>query len=483
MLPDNKRLIVISNRLPVAIYKDSGAWKVKPSPGGLVTALAPIIRRTKGIWIGWPGCGTEAPVDSLLEEYNRRQETSLQPVSISTDEAEQYYRGFSNKTIWPLFHDLIGHFSFDQANWDTYVKVNRRFAEAIAETAQPDDFIWVHDFHLLLVGQMLREMHVSHRLNFFMHIPFPSVDIFRRLPRKTALLQAMLEYDHIGFQTPADRRNFVQCVKWLIPESSRTTRKRQSIIRFGRREVMLGYYPISIDFDEFNGGAHSKDVDEAAWYLKENHLGRKMVLGLDRLDYTKGIPERFLAFERMFEKYPDTRGKISLIQVVIPSRLKVADYQTLKDQLDSLAGRINARFSQHGWTPIHYHFRELGRTQLLGHYRACEIALITPLRDGMNLVAKEYCASSIDNNGVLILSEFAGAAAQLARGALIVNPFDLERTADSIYTAFRMSPEERRRRMKILRSEVRRNDVKRWVNWFFSSHHQEREKEEVISSS
>ncbi len=472
----------MSNRLPVAINEHEGTWKVKPSPGGLVTALAPIMKRTGGVWIGWPGCGAETPADRLLAEHSLTQEYTLKPVSVSNDEVEKYYRGFSNKTIWPLFHDLLGHFSYDQSSWESYIRVNRRFAEAVADTAGPNDFVWIHDFHLLLVGRMLREMHVSHYLNFFMHIPFPSVDIFRRLPRKTPILQAMLEFDHIGFQTPADRRNFVQCVKWLIPETKRTARKRQSIIQYGRREIKLGYYPISIDFDEFNGGAHEREVDEAAWYLKENHKGRMMVLGLDRLDYTKGIPERFLAFERMLEKYPDNRGKISLIQVVIPSRLKVSEYQALKIELDTLSGRINARFSQHGWNPIHYHFRELGRTQLLGHYRACEIALITPLRDGMNLVAKEYCASSIDNDGVLILSEFAGAAAQMSRGALIVNPFDLERTADAIHRAFIMAPEERRRRMKLLRSEVRRNDVKHWVNWFFGSHGQTEVGQEMISS-
>jgi trehalose 6-phosphate synthase len=309
------RLVVVSNRLPVAIHKDGQRWQVKPSPGGLVTALAPIVRRTAGIWIGWPGCGSEAPAEELLREYSNSQEYLLKPVSVTTEEIERYYRGFSNKTIWPLFHDLLGHFSFDQDNWETYLKVNHRFAEVIAETVDPDDFIWIHDFHLLLVGRMLREMHVSHYLNFFLHIPFPSVDIFRRLPRKTELLQAILEYDHVGFQTPADRRNFVQCIKWLIPETKRFARKRQSIIQYGRREIMLGYYPISIDFDEFNGGAHSKEVAEAAWYLKENHSDRMMVLGLDRLDYTKGIPERFLAFERMLEKHPETRGKISLIQV------------------------------------------------------------------------------------------------------------------------------------------------------------------------
>jgi trehalose 6-phosphate synthase len=468
----SKRLIVVSNRLPVAIGKEGDEWVVKSSPGGLVTALAPIIKRTKGTWIGWPGCSTEAPAETLLDEYCKTQDYDLRPVIVTEEEIAKYYRGFSNRTIWPLFHDLIGNFSFDLGNWNTYMDVNKRFAQAVAEVAEPNDFIWIHDYQLLLVGHYLRELRPDYYLNFFLHIPFPSVDLYRRLPWKTELLEAVLDYDHIGFQTPADRRNFIQCVKWLIPEATRIVRKRRSIIKYSRREIKLGYYPISIDFNEFSEGAKVKEVDDAAWYLHENFAGQTLVLGLDRLDYTKGIPERFLAFERMLEKYPDTIGKISLVQIVIPSRLKVGDYQELKKNLDSLAGRINSRFSRHGWTPINYQFRELDRAQLLGHYRACEIALITPLRDGMNLVAKEYCASSIDNNGTLILSEFAGAAAQLAKGAIMVNPFDVDGTADAIYAALLMDHNERHRRMKILRSEVKRNDVSRWVNWFLGSEKQ-----------
>lgn len=464
----DKPLIVVSNRLPVAIFKEDDRWQVKPSTGGLVTALSPIISQTNGMWIGWPGCPDDAPAEELLKEYSQQLNYQVKPILISKDEIEKFYLGFSNNSIWPLFHDLLGHFSFKYDEWNTYVEVNRRFAEVIANTARPDDLIWVHDYHLLLVGHFLRELGVTNRLNFFLHIPFPSYDLYRRLPWKNELLQAVLDYDHIGFQTPSDRRNFIQCVKWLTPEAVRTVKKRLSFINYNKHTSKLGYYPISIDFDEFNEGAKAREVADAAWYLHENLNSKTLVLGLDRLDYTKGIPNRFLAFERMLEKYPETVGKISLIQVVVPSRTKVHDYQVLKSELDTLAGRINGRFSRHGWIPIHYQFREMDRTQLLGHYFACEIALITPLRDGMNLVAKEYCASTIDDNGVLILSEFAGAAAQMAKGALIVNPYDLESTADAIYAAYIMNPEEKQRRMRILRNEVKRNDVRRWVNWFLS---------------
>lgn len=464
------QLVVVSNRLPVAIYKDDAdEWHVKSSPGGLVTALDPIMRQSKGVWIGWPGCSSEAPAEQLLISHSEEKQYTLVPVPVTEKEIAKYYRGFSNRTIWPLFHDLLGYFSFDLDNWRVYLEVNKRFAEITARSIDDHAFLWIHDYQLIYVGHFLREMGVKHKLNFFLHIPFPSVDLFRRLPWNQDLLQAMLKYDHLGFQTPADRRNFISCVKWLLPEAKRVVHKRQSVIKYDGREILLGYYPISIDFKEFNDLAKTKEVSEAVWYLRENTKAKSIVLGLDRLDYTKGIPERFLAFERMLEKYPDTAGELSLLQVVIPSRLNVPDYQDLKSQLDGLAGRINARFSRQGWTPIDYQFRELDRVQLVGHYLACDIALVTPLRDGMNLVAKEYCAGNIHNDGVLILSEFAGAAPQLAKGALMVNPFDLEGTADAIYAAYLMPKEERQRRMRTLRSEVKRHDVKHWVDWFLGS--------------
>ncbi|MFQ6007411.1 MAG: trehalose-6-phosphate synthase, partial [Candidatus Zixiibacteriota bacterium] len=302
--------------------------------------------------------------------------------------------------MWPLFHDLLGYCTFDAAKWNMYIEVNRKFAKAIAEQVEPDTFIWVHDYQFMLVGHFLREMNVDRKINFFLHIPFPSRDLFRRLPWKNEIMQSLLEYDSLGFQTQHDRHNFIQCVKVFVPGSTVKTYTRESIVSYEGRTIKLGHYPISIDFDEFNQGAKTKEVADAAWFIHENLPGRKLVLGLDRLDYTKGIPERFLAFERMLEKYPSVHGKICLIQIVVPSRLKVPEYRELKESLDRLAGRINSRFSCHGWVPIHYMFRSLDRIQLLGHYRACEIALITPLRDGMNLIAKEFCASSVDNNGI-----------------------------------------------------------------------------------
>ncbi len=466
-----RRLLVVSNRLPVTIDRDDSGWKVQAASGGLITALAPVMRQNQGMWVGWPGCGPEAPVESLLEEYRERLHYDLRPITLTDEQVKKFYRGFANRTIWPLFHDLLGHCSFDAGEWTVYGEVNRYFAETAARLVEDNSYIWIHDYQLLLVGYFLRQLGVGREIGFFLHIPFPSRDLFNRLPWKNDVLLAMLHYDHLGFQTTRDHRNFIQCVRAFLPEATVKAYKRESVVMYDGRHIRLGTYPISIDFNEFNEGAKANEAAEAAWFVHENIRSRILVMGMDRLDYTKGIPERFQAFERMLEKYPDVHGQVSLIQIVVPSRLHVPEYEDLKEHLDTLAGRINGRFEKHGWVPLHYIFRSLDRIQLLGHYRACEIALITPLRDGMNLVSKEYCASSIDNNGVLILSEFAGAAEQLAKGAIVVNPYDIEGTADAIYSAFIMDTEERHRRMRMLRSEVRRHDVKKWIEAFLGARH------------
>jgi trehalose 6-phosphate synthase len=481
MVEINKQLVVVSNRLPVAVEETDNGWAVRPAPGGLVTALAPTMREAQGLWIGWPGCTDEVPADRLLADLEGF-DYNLKAVGLSEEEIARYYRGFSNKSLWPLFHDLLGHFSFSTENWLTYIDVNRKFAETVAASAGEDSIIWVHDYQLMLVGQFLRQMGLQQQLNFFLHIPFPSPDLYRRLPVSREIMEGLLEYDHVGFQTARDSRNFIQCVKWYAPESRRLSYKRQSRIRHAGRNVKVGHYPISIDFREFAEEANSPSVAEASWYLHENLRSRTLVLGLDRLDYTKGIPDRFRAFERALEKYEELRGNISLIQIVVPSRLYVSEYQDLKKDLDELAGRINGRFAQHGWVPINYQFRNLDRVQLLGHYRACEIALITPIRDGMNLVAKEYCAAQVDNKGVLILSDFAGAAQQLGKGALLVNPYDTDGVADAIYAAHIMPPEEREQRMKALRTEVKRTDVRRWVRWFLAEEEREARLNEHVES-
>jgi len=467
MVSATKQLLIISNRLPIEIEQEKGNWTVKSSPGGLVTALSPMMRRSRGTWIGWAGCPDTVPAQKMIDEIPDK-EFNLTAVDLSLDQVEKYYRGFANKSIWPLFHDLLGHFSFDSENWQVYQDVNRLFASVIMKTKSDDSFVWIHDYQLLLVGKYLRQLGSVEYLRYFLHIPFPSPDLFRRLPHYKEVLTALLDYDMIGFQTLQDKNNFIQCVKDYISEAEKVSDGRKVVIKIRRREIHLGNFPISIDFDEFNEGAAKEVVEKAAWYLRENMNAEKIVLGLDRLDYTKGIPERFLTFEKLLRKYPEFIGKVSLLQVVIPSRLNVPDYQLLKNELDTLSGRINGEFTQHGWIPIHYVFRSLDRIQLLGHYRASDIALITPLRDGMNLVSKEYCASSIDNDGVLVLSKFAGSAKQLGKAAILVNPYDTESTADALNIALNMSEEDKVKRMKILRSEVKRNNVQRWINWFIN---------------
>lgn len=470
MLGSGKKLVIVSNRLPVVIERGEEGTRVVAGSGGLVTAMAPVMERAGGCWIGWPGPeGQPGDVAGLVAEFASHHAFDLNPVSLTAEEIHKYYTGFSNQTLWPLFHMHLGHCRFEREDWLAYQDANQRFAEAAAERAAEDSVIWVHDYHLLLVGERLRRLGVKRPLAFFLHIPFPSADLFRRLPWKHSIIRAMMEYDLIGFQTLRDRRNFVDCVREYAGDVKVETGRRQSLIAHGGRVVRAGHFPISIDFDDFDRAARSPEVRAEAERFRAEFPCQCVMMGLDRLDYTKGITERLLAFERALLKYPELQGNICLIQFLIPSRVEVPDYAAQKRQLDELVGRINGNFSRIGWTPLHYRFRSLSRTELVARYLASEIALVTPLGDGMNLVCKEYCASQTGLRGALILSEFAGAADRLERGALMVNPYDCEGVADAIHRAFRMGPEERERRMTHLRSEVKRNDVHGWARWFLES--------------
>jgi trehalose 6-phosphate synthase len=455
--------------LPVSIKSSEGQREIRPGAGGLVTALAPIVRNTGGVWIGWPGCELTSEVQDLIRNYNIEKSFDLKAVNLTEEEVQNYYLGFSNEALWPLFHDLLGQCMFEGVHWEFYKNVNRKFAEKIVEVAQPGDLIWIHDYHLILVAHYLRQMNVDHPLAFFLHTPFPGYDLLRRLPWKDQILGGLLDFDLVGFQTLRDRRNFCRSSKEFMPELDIKAFYRHSIVRYGRREIKVGNFPISIDFSEFSDCAQSEEVEREANFLKNKCQSKSLMLGVDRLDYTKGIPERFLAYERALEKYPELRGNICLLQLAVPSRSHLSAYQDIRETLEWMVGRINGRFSEFGWQAIQYIYRSVSRTELLGFYRACDIGLLTPLRDGMNLVAKEFCASTVDNNGVLILSEFAGASEQLAKGAIMVNPYNREETADAIYRAYTMDLEERAKMMTVLRSEVKRNDIFRWVEWFLSS--------------
>ncbi len=466
-----ERLVVVSNRLPVVLKRSgSDTWQITPGSGGLVTAMGPVLRNRGGMWIGWPGlasedCPDEESLGRLLTEGGSRSGYALKYVYLDRDEIDRYYYGFANEILWPLFHDLFPQCNFDPVYWEAYEGVNCKFARCVVEHAGKNDYVWVHDYHLILVARELRRMGLGHRIGFFLHVPFPPLDIFLKLPWRFQILEALLEYDLIGFQTVRDRRNFIGCIRALLGYKVKGRGQIGSII-MNDREVHVGAFPISIDFKEFSDLARSGEVADQAWIVHANLPKMQLILGVDRLDYTKGIPHRLLAFDNALTRYPELRRKVTLIQVVVPSRREVEEYEKLKQEIERLVGEINGKYTEVGWSPIHYIFHTLTRTELVAYYRTCEIALITPLKDGMNLVAKEYCASSIEDNGVLILSEFAGAAAQLYQDALLVNPYDRQGVADAIYKAFSMNEEQRRERMRRLRNQIRRHDIIDWVDSF-----------------
>lgn len=464
--------MIASNRLPVILERDEeDRWKATPSSGGLVTALAPLMKDRGGLWIGWPGIADvpEAELQTAVSEAGTVLGINLAQVHLSEEEKDNYYAGFSNEILWPLFHDLAGRCNFDPDYWAFYQKINRKFADKALENLKPDDYIWIHDYHLMLVGQALRDKGFEDRIGFFLHNPFPSPDIFQQLPWGFEILKALLAYNLIGLQTMRDQRNFIQCVRKHMMETQVEGSGQILTLRFNNREVRVGAFPIGIDYEDFAASAARRQVAETSWYIHEKMPNRQIVLGIDRLDYTKGIPERLKAFRYALAEYPELRGNIVLVQVVVPSRRSIPEYEELKAEIERLVGEINGAFSRFDWIPIQYFFRSLGRDELLAYYRTAEIGLITPLKDGMNLIAKEFCAASLESKSVLILSESAGAADQLHEGALMINPYDQKGVAEAILRAFKMSSAERSERMNRLRRIVRESDITWWLNSFLKA--------------
>jgi trehalose 6-phosphate synthase/phosphatase len=461
------RLVVVSNRLPISLTRaKEGKWQVEPSLGGLVTALGPVLRDRGGLWIGWPGIGEEVDLEDLPLLGDSRIGHAIKPVTLTEEEIEGYYFGFSNEILWPLFHDLQNFCNFDPAYWKTYQSVNRKFAQVIAQSARENDYIWVQDYHLMLVARELRGLGAECRIGFFLHTPFPPLDIFLKLPWRYQILKALLEYDLLGFQTTRDRNNFVHCLEALIRGVQHDARRQVSTITSPGRKIKVGRFPVSIDFRDYARRASDELVANRVKDLHEAMTGRQIILGVDRLDYSKGIPEKLKAFRHALERFEDLHGKVTLVQVAVPSREDIPRYQELRDQVEGLVSEINGQFTRWGWVPIHYMYRNLERIELVAYYRAADIALVTPLKDGMNLVAKEYCAANRDKNGVLVLSEFAGAATQLRGNSLLVNPYDIEGVANAIYRAYKMDADERRSRMGRLRKAVRTRDIFWWVDSF-----------------
>ncbi len=471
MSHSSPRLVVVSNRLPVALSRSAGGWRVEPGAGGLVTALAPVLKDRGGKWIGWSGlAGLAEELEGLTElfaDYSSKAGYDMHPVCLSEEEVEGYYDGFANEIAWPLFHDLQTRCNFEPAYWRAYLAVSGRFAEVVATNSTPEDFVWVHDYHLVHVGAELRARGLQRNMGFFLHIPFPPPDIFLKLPWRGELLRALMSYDLVGFQTLRDRRNFVQSMTALGPETAISGRGAVVTARFGERRLRLGNCPISIDSVAFARTARKPEVKRHAAEIRAALKDRWLILGGDRLDYTKGIPQRLRALREALRRYPDLRERVNFIQIVVPSRERVEQYSALKNEIEQLVSRINGEFTTPGWVPVHYLFTNLPREDLVAYYLAADVCLVTPLRDGMNLVAKEYCASNVTERGVLVLSEFAGAASQLQRnGVLLVNPHDIEGMAHVINEALRMPVDERRQRMRRLREHVKQFNIFKWVDDF-----------------
>jgi alpha,alpha-trehalose-phosphate synthase [UDP-forming] len=467
------QLINVSNRLPVEIKTRSGHPRLSRSSGGLATALDSVWRGQHGVWIGWAGAGADSPAaDALLQKAAHGRPYTFKPVAISREEISRYYSGFANEIIWPLFHDMSSRCDFDPENWEVYQRVNRRFAQATAEIATVKDVIWAHDYHLMLMGRYLREAGSPARAGFFLHIPFPSPDMFEKLPWRKSILRSLLQYHLLGFQADRDRYNFLSCLERILPEASvdrgELDQGAVSVALDGHRTA-VGTFPISISFEEFASHAASHQVETAAKQLRHELTQRFLVLGVDRMDYTKGIPERLKAFRILLRRFPELRQRVTLMQVVVPSREEIFNYKELRREVELLVSQINGEFTESGWVPIHYMHRSLTRRQLLTYYRAADILLVTSLKDGMNLVAKEFCAAQVDECGVVVLSEFTGAAAELQHGALVINPYDLTAMAEAIHRACVMPVEEKRSRMRLLRDVVRTHNVQTWADAFLSA--------------
>ena len=466
----NSHLVLVSNRLPVdRVETGDGRIEWRRSPGGLVSALEPVMAESGGAWIGWPGA-TEADVEPFDVDPPRGGKTyRLIPIRLSEAEFAGYYEGFSNDTLWPLFHDVIATPVYHRGWWDTYVTVNRRFAEAAAAEAAPGATVWVHDYQLLLVPQILRELRPDVLIGFFLHIPFPSFGIYAQLPWRAQIVSGVLGADVVGVQRAADARNLLRAARRLL---GYRTRNGRAFIPAGdgvdERAPIVANYPISIDRREFSSLSQRPDVRERAAEIREE-LGnpRSILLGVDRLDYTKGIIHRIKAFGELLEEGSLDPATVSLVQVAVPSRERVDSYRALRDEIELLVARINGDFGTLGHNPITYLHKGYPHDEMAALYLASDVMLVTALRDGMNLVAKEYVATRYDNRGVLVLSEFAGASDEL-KTALLVNPHDIEGLKEATLAAIAMSPVEQRRRMRPMRRRIAEDDVSRWSARFLA---------------
>jgi trehalose 6-phosphate synthase len=461
------KLVLVSNRIPVTITTEHGKLKGQPSNGGLVSALEPLLKSHGGIWVGSGGTEDSPEIRKILEEASGENPFKYSPLFLTGEEQSNFYEGFSNEIIWPLFHDLQSRCNFDPKYWDFYERVNRKFADAVEHASNREDLIWIHDYQLMQVAKTLRSRRPKARLAFFLHTPFPSPDIFAKLPWRQQILEDLLAHDLLGVQTGRDQRNLVACIRTFVPSVKISGRGDSRMVSGAGSQTHIESFPISIDFHAFSSQAQSDAVVERAKQIKTKTHDIQIAVGVDRLDYTKGIPERIKAFGRFLLDYPQFHRKVELILIVVPSRENIPLYDQLKREVEQLVTHVNGEFSEPGWVPINYIHRSVPRDELIAIYRAADVALITCLKDGMNLVAKEYCAAKTEANGVLVLSEFAGAAPELRVGAILVNPNDEVGVAAALKQALEMKPQERRRRMLRLRHQIRQADILAWRDGFF----------------
>ena len=470
------RIIIVSNRLPVTVTKREGKLYFHPSAGGLATGLGSFYREKDGLWLGWPGISLESIRGREEEVVQKLAELSCRPVFLSQRQIENFYYGFSNKTLWPLFHYFLQYAVFDQKLWEAYRRVNRVFCEAVCEVADEDSVIWVHDYQLLLLPGMLRERLPEAQIGFFLHIPFPSFEIFRVLPWRREILEGLLGADLVGFHTFDYVRHFVSSVRRILGYEHSL-----GLITTENRIVRADAFPLGIDYERFARSHESKEVRQEIKRIRRRIGDRRVILSVDRLDYTKGIAQRLRAFDRLLEKYPQYKEKVVLILVAVPSRTRVEHYMLLKREVDELIGRINGRHGAFGWTPIWYLYRSVPFHTLAALYYLADVALVTPMRDGMNLIAKEFVATTPENHGVLVLSEMAGAAAELGE-AVIINPYDLNRMVEAMREALEMPEEEKRERNALMKRRLQRYDVHRWANEFMEKLYEIKELQQTYSA-
>src|SRR5215469_13025522 len=459
------RIIVVSNRLPLTLKSTEHGWETARSSGGLASAMNPLIGRTGGEWIGWAGNsngGNSRERQAILSEWATTDHSYA--VDLPDDVAAGFYQGYANQTLWPVFHNFPSQLKFDARHWESYVEANRIFCEAVVARYRPKDLIWVHDYHLMLLPQLLRERLPDAAIGFFLHIPFPSSEVFPVLPRREQLLEGLLGADLLAFQTHAHLQQFRAALLRVLGLESKVAE-----LSVGSRPVRLEALPIGIAPEEYTQLLKSDDKTAqhyAEWV--ERYRGRRVLLAVDRLDYTKGVPERLRAYTHLLQSSPGLKEKVVLIQIAVPSREAIDTYQELRTEVNRLVGEINGKLGTPDWTPLVYINRSIEKSELVALYKLADVCWVGPLRDGMNLVAKEYVACKPEGDGLLVLSEFAGAAAEMGE-ALLINPYDEDRTAETIARALALDEQERRQRMTALHRRVLRNDVFHWGDRFLAA--------------